>query len=161
MYECRWQAGKGEGAPGGQEAVKVSSSYEDQTAGPSRGSKLPPPSHSRCGLHSRTRGTHKHLCVFSPQRILGCRVCVSVCDLISMQKLMYKRMHFAPAEAPPPSSLLLPASLELLQIHLKGLVSIISGHVLATLSAFQPLMRTRLCKTRPPISHMLPLILTR
>ena len=29
----RWQAGKGEGGPSGQEAVKESSGYEDQTAG--------------------------------------------------------------------------------------------------------------------------------
>ena len=29
----RWQAGKGEGGPSGQEAVKESSGYEDQTVG--------------------------------------------------------------------------------------------------------------------------------
>lgn len=29
----RWQAGKREGGPSGQEAVKVSSGYEDQTGG--------------------------------------------------------------------------------------------------------------------------------
>lgn len=68
---------KGEGAAGGQEAVNVSSGYEYQKAGPKWDSKLPPLPHSRCGLHSWTRGTHKHLWVFSPQRILGCRVCVT------------------------------------------------------------------------------------
>lgn len=55
----RWQAGKGEGGPSGQEAVKASSGYEDQTVGRTP-LKATAATVFRCGLHSWTQGTHTH-----------------------------------------------------------------------------------------------------
>lgn len=49
----RWQAGKGEGGPSGQEAVKASSGYEDRTAGQTQ-LKATAATVLRCGLHSWT-----------------------------------------------------------------------------------------------------------
>lgn len=71
----RWQAGKGEGGPSGQEAVKASSGYEDQTAGRTQLKATAATVH-RCGLHPSTQGAHTlkptQSCIFPPQKAGAC-----------------------------------------------------------------------------------------
>ena len=116
----RWQAGKGEGGPSGQEAVKESSGYEDQTAGrtvlkAAAATVLKvwvTPLDTR-DTHTHTH-THTHSCIFAPQRTLGCRracSCTSVSVPTHMQRrtCTHKRVHSvthglsqAPPLSPPP-----------------------------------------------------------
>lgn len=126
VYKCvcvspgrpRWQAGKNEGGPSGQEAVKESSGYEDQTAGRTALKATAATVLKVWVTPLDTRDTHTHSCIFAPRRTLGClraRLCTSVSVPIHMQRRtcahtrtcarvhsVTHRLSHAPPLPPPP-----------------------------------------------------------
>lgn len=116
---------KGEGGPRGQEAVKASSGYEDQTAGQTVLKATAATALKVWVTLLDTGDTHTHSCIYSPRRILCWCVCMCASALINMQWQMCTRMRLHSVTqaltGPTPSSTK--------QIHFKGLVLIVNSHV--------------------------------
>lgn len=84
----RWQAGNGEGGPSGQEAVKESSGYKDQTAGRTALKATAATVLKVWVTLLDTRDTHTHILVYMLPKGYCAGVCVYACACVSVSILI-------------------------------------------------------------------------